>query len=262
MPRITGRLLPLYCIAAFGLLAPAVSAAPLRNYTFTNLGPYSGKGGLDNGGNLIERPIRTIPNGPTYRDGKGWSGGSNLHLPSYGHSTWAEVADGTPDGSLMITSLGNGSPGRYMYKTVVHTPNSLPNPTGWTTRMLTDDYWNSIQGTKINAAGEIIGQISRVNDYSRREDGGYFYAAAGETTIHRLAELLPPGLNWKNLSLLDINDKGQILGMGNNPDGVSSNFLLTPNSVPEPGAWAVFALAAAAGWGMKRRNRDRERRPS
>ncbi|MDG3003826.1 PEP-CTERM sorting domain-containing protein [Paludisphaera mucosa] len=247
-------------IVAIGLLAlaPAVEAAPLRGYTLTDLGFVPGTG-LDNDGNVIDQPVRTLVGDvPTFD--LGWDGGSDPRLPPGRVIRWAEVVDGTPDGRFLIYTQGAGSPSREIMQTFVADPNNPHVPSGlWVTLRLHDDYWSSIRGTDVNASGEVIGELGRIGadgHTTMRWDPRYFYAAAGETTIHELAELLPPGSGWRHLSLQSINDNGQILGWGVNPEGESSRFILTPNAVPEPGTWAIFGLASAAvGWRTRRRKR-------
>src|SRR5271157_592636 len=60
-----------------------------------------------------------------------------------------------------------------------------------------------------------------------------------------LNRLLPPNSGWILTSATAINDSGQIVGYGINPEGVYSGYELTPvsNQVPEPSVLAFFALA-------------------
>ncbi len=71
-----------------------------------------------------------------------------------------------------------------------------------------------------------------------------------------MIDLLPPDSGWRPTDVYSINDLGQILGRGVNPDGEYTYYLMTPEDmqVPEPGTWAVFGLAAAAlAWRNRRR---------
>jgi len=47
-----------------------------------------------------------------------------------------------------------------------------------------------------------------------------------------LNSLLPSGSGWDLLDAAAINNAGDIVGTGINPDGVEHAFLLTPPSVP------------------------------
>ncbi|WP_337175567.1 PEP-CTERM sorting domain-containing protein [Paludisphaera sp.] len=144
-------------------------------------------------------------------------------------------------------------------QTFVGNPNFPYTEDHWRAMRLQDDYWTSIRGTDLNASGEMVGRLARVVEEGPsgvKWDRDYFYAAVGETTVHKLIDLFPPGSGWSSVAALSINDNGQILGWGKNPEGESSMFLLTPNAVPEPGTWAVFGLmAAAAGWRARRGGR-------
>lgn len=260
----TARRLSFHRLAALGLLAlvpAAAHAAPLRSYTVAELDAAAHPGaGLDNDGNVIDQPIRTIVGDvPKFHQG-GSSGAWDDRLPGR-YIGWAEVIDGTPDGRFMIPTYGAGSyPWRSISQTFVADPNSPYASGGWFARPLRHDDWMSIHGTDMNASGEIVGFLSRtdLDDGSLRYlwESSSFYAAAGELTVHELSELFPPGSGWSSVAALSINDNGQILGWGTNPEGEYAKFILTPNAVPEPGTWTVFGLmAAAAGWRARRGGR-------
>lgn len=243
-------------LSTIGLLACAsvsVHAAPLRSYTFTDLGQILGTG-LDNDGNVIDQPVRAIVDTPPTFGEHG-----DPRLPGRVYQ-YPEVIDGTPDGRYMVVTGGAGAyPVRAIMQTFVVDSHYPFTPDHWGSLRLQNDYWTSIRGEDINAAGEVIGRLGRVDEngtVTTYWDPKFFYAAAGETTVHELSELLPPELGWRNMNLMSINDNGQILGSGVKPDGEWSKFILTPNAVPEPGTWAVFGLAAAAaGWRMRKRSR-------
>ena len=52
--------------------------------------------------------------------------------------------------------------------------------------------------------------------------------------ITNLNDLLPAGSGWYLLDASAINNAGDIVGYGYNPDGQEHAFLMTPQSVPEP----------------------------
>jgi hypothetical protein len=63
-----------------------------------------------------------------------------------------------------------------------------------------------------------------------------------------LNSLLPPNSGWTISAAFSINDSGQIVGDGVNPEGESAIFLLSP-VLPEPSTECslsilIFALAA------------------
>jgi probable HAF family extracellular repeat protein len=52
-----------------------------------------------------------------------------------------------------------------------------------------------------------------------------------------------------------INDVGQIVGYGTNPQGVRSAFILAPASVPEPATYSMAALGAVLIGAVSRRRK-------
>ena len=103
----------------------------------------------------------------------------------------------------------------------------------------------------INDDGWIVGS-------SRMEGGLVYYHPELQTTIHEglfhgflavddqvfdLNDLVPPTTDWTITGAAAINESGQIAATGFR-DGISHALLLTP--VPEPTAFALLAIAAAA----------------
>jgi hypothetical protein len=102
--------------------------------------------------------------------------------------------------------------------------------------------------------GGINGFANGIND-SGVVVGGVWYAGydhratmwtnsgSGWTQTY-LNELLPSGSSWSTLTeALDVNEKGQIIGLGTYL-GAASVFLLTP-AIPEPGTWAMLLTGLA-----------------
>jgi uncharacterized membrane protein len=96
----------------------------------------------------------------------------------------------------------------------------------------------------INSAGQVIGF----------GDAGSGYRATLWDSltgpIQDLNDLIDPTLGWTLEQANDINERGEILGIGYNAAGQYVAFLLTPNAVPEPTTWAMmiagFGLVGAA----------------
>ena len=56
-----------------------------------------------------------------------------------------------------------------------------------------------------------------------------------------LSMLIPLNSGWRILTASDINDRGEILGSGVDPQRHNADFLLTPLSVPEPCTLVLYA---------------------
>jgi probable HAF family extracellular repeat protein len=85
----------------------------------------------------------------------------------------------------------------------------------------------------INDRGQVVGT-----------SGGAAYLYS-EGKLVNLNMLLPPESHWKLSDAAGINNKGQIVGMGANPEGHLHAFLLTPTAeAPEPSSLALLGLGA------------------
>jgi len=102
----------------------------------------------------------------------------------------------------------------------------------------------------INNNDQIVGDSSGPLGATLWQDGNIF----------NLNNLIDDG-NWSLLVATDINDFGEIVGMGINPNGIRTTFLLTPtgepisdpvteNPIPEPSTLLLLAsgLAGLAAW--------------
>jgi PEP-CTERM motif len=231
---------------AMGLLAfvgASAEAAPIQ-FSITDLGDVSGRG-LDNDGNVIAAPIRNIV-GEFDRYNRYFVASDSLY-----------AVDGTGDGRLLINGAGAfNSPNRHTYQTYVYSPGDStgsPPPNATLLRSPNDNETMRAGGVDINAHGEVVGGIGP--PYGQY--GGPvkpFYVSAGSSTMQYLNDLIPPNSGWKLTDVYSINDRSQILALGEREDRTTSVLLLTPiEPVPEPGAWAVFGLAAAAfAWRRRR----------
>ncbi|OAI23096.1 hypothetical protein A1356_18350 [Methylomonas koyamae] len=91
----------------------------------------------------------------------------------------------------------------------------------------------------INDAGEIVGDITAANGDLRP----FLYANG---TMADLNTLIALDSGWSLLSAAGINNSGQIVGSGINPEGYQRAFLLTPvAAVPLPAAIWLFGSALA-----------------
>jgi probable HAF family extracellular repeat protein len=89
----------------------------------------------------------------------------------------------------------------------------------------------------LNDRGQIVGAADTGDDYPHA-----FLWESG--VMHNLNDLIPQGSGWVLNKAYDINELGQIVGYGVNPDGHTRGFLLTP--IPEPSALALLLVAVVA----------------
>jgi probable HAF family extracellular repeat protein len=87
-------------------------------------------------------------------------------------------------------------------------------------------------------------------------DGAAFLYRDGKMT--NLNSLIDPTSGWVLNLAMDINDLGQIVGTGVNPDGHDRAFLLTP--VPEPTTFALLAIGTGGLLARACQRRTRGRR--
>jgi probable HAF family extracellular repeat protein len=100
----------------------------------------------------------------------------------------------------------------------------------------------------VNASGQIVG-------YSTTKGNATFAAFLySGGTMTDLNSLLPPDSGWTLYFAEAINNQGQIVGTGTNPNGQHDAFLLTPTPVPEPKGIGVFAVLGS-GILLRRRRR-------
>jgi hypothetical protein len=76
-----------------------------------------------------------------------------------------------------------------------------------------------------------------------------------------LYDLIPPASGWTTNGAVDINDRGQIVGEGTNPQGYLDGFLLDPLPDTSPALWllagiALTGLGRIAGSGTTNRRAD------
>jgi probable HAF family extracellular repeat protein len=173
---------------------------------------------------------------------------------------------GIPGSANAINDLGQ----------IVGTHTTFPEPNRaffWENGIIQDLGLGS--ASDINELSQVIGNTSCGNDFCAflwengvRQELGMFSAAAinnqgqivgssnggfldsfallwDDGMLTDLNTLIDPDLGWLLSSASSINEKGQIVGNGINPDGERRAFLLTPQSVPEPNLVAGLGILAA-----------------
>jgi probable HAF family extracellular repeat protein len=106
---------------------------------------------------------------------------------------------------------------------------------------LMPDYSGTSFGHAINDLGHVVGLMSSNFSGSRA-----FY---WDGELHDLNDLIPENSGWTLRDARGINDLGQIVGDGFNPEGQYRAFILTP--VPEPTTLAMMlsgVFVLAIGW--------------
>jgi probable HAF family extracellular repeat protein len=110
-------------------------------------------------------------------------------------------------------------------------------------------------GEGINDRGDVVGSLSASTGPSH----AMFWS--GGTGMLDLNSLIDPSAGWVLFGANDINNVGQIVGVGRH-NGVTGAFLLTPVGVPEPSALALLGLAAVCGFARRRMHRTANRSAS
>lgn len=111
------------------------------------------------------------------------------------------------------------------------------------------------KASSINNKGQVVGNSETSGD----EANHAFIFSNGTTTD--LNSLLPFSSAWELFSALGINDVGQIVGFGRNPEGRLHAYLLSPNGtqapVPEPSTIVllIMGIAGIGIMGLRRRLR-------
>ncbi len=103
----------------------------------------------------------------------------------------------------------------------------------------------------INSFGTVVGFA---NDSSGNLDtSGQIWNLTGNGYVATALDSLVINLNgWQTQAAQSINDRGQIVGVGLDPNGIVRAYLLTP--VPEPASWAMMIAGfGIVGGAMRRR---------
>ena len=97
----------------------------------------------------------------------------------------------------------------------------------------------------INASGEVVGASATLTNAAG--DAFLYTTSSGMIDLN---SLLPAGSGWDLQVATGINDSGQVVGFGTNPEGQQDAFLLdtassSGPSAPEPASMALFGAGAA-----------------
>jgi probable HAF family extracellular repeat protein len=98
----------------------------------------------------------------------------------------------------------------------------------------------------INNAGQVV-------VFSGAATGGAFLWQNGVMTDLNTVSGVA-GTGWSLTDATAINDAGQIVGYGSNPQGVTSAFILTP--VPEPEAYLMMGVGVCLAGVIARRRKQ------
>ena len=100
-------------------------------------------------------------------------------------------------------------------------------------------YSDNSAATGINSNSDVVGNLFTTTNGINTDVGAFIYTGG---TMLDLNTLLPVENGWTLKEADGINDSGQVVGYGINPQGQTHAFLMTV--VPEPGAIAMGAVAA------------------
>jgi uncharacterized membrane protein len=107
----------------------------------------------------------------------------------------------------------------------------------------------------INSAGTVVGFANDVDGVL--PSFGQIWTFNGSDYTATALDSLVVNLNgWQTQAAQAINDRGQIVGIGIDPNGFQRAYLLTP--IPEPGSWAMMITGfGLVGGTMRRRRKSR-----
>lgn len=108
----------------------------------------------------------------------------------------------------------------------------------------------------INSHGWIVGTSDKASNASG-DTRATLWRDGAITDLNTLDAVLESG--WRLYAATQVNDAGQIIGMGINPNNFYQGFVLSP--VPEPGTAGFMLLGWVAVFGSTRQGR-RQQRPS
>ncbi len=161
-----------------------------------------------------------------------WKDGASIslgRLPGHTGSSYSEAYDINNNGQIV----------GYSWKSM-----SSPEPFIWENGV--------IQALPNAGAG---GRAYAINDLGQAVGPSGGVAVLWENNVrYSLNDLIPPDSGWILWEAYDINEGGQIVGYGRNPNGQSRPFLLTP--IPEP-ATMLLLCGAAVPVLLKRRRKSR-----
>jgi len=110
--------------------------------------------------------------------------------------------------------------------------------------------WKASYGNGINNNGQVVGTLmaSAVDPITH----AFLYSNGINVDLN---DLIPADTGWILNNAYSINDAGQIVGDGINPQGLSHAFLLSP--LPEPAFAGILFTCAGALFSTNRRRRER-----
>jgi len=209
------------------------------NVLATASGGDAGARGINNLGQIVGHA----------RDGEGYNGVVHAAVWNNATATAQDLGTDGPTYSSYAIDINDSGVivGEYIS---FDSGNADVRPVVWTNGVARElpvlTPWRQSQSTSpnaINNAGVIVGS------------SGYNGNSAVMWKDGEIIDLtsLVAGTGWQLSVASDINDLGQIVGSGYNPQGVSTSFLLTPTPTPIPAALPLFGSALAALGALCRR---------
>ena len=152
---------------------------------------------------------------------------------------FGSVAKGINDaGQVAGDVLGNGTSDAFLYSN--GTATFLENLSG-----------TNSSAQDINNAGQVVGYTYGTGNPFDTQ--AFLYHQGSLTNLNSLLD--STGKGWNLLGAIAINNNGQIVGEGLNPNGQRAGYLLSP-AVPEPSTTLLLGLGLVglAAWQWKRQS--------
>jgi hypothetical protein len=243
-------------VALWGPLAPTRAAAILGSYNVVDIGPRTGSPApdfpsIDNNGNITDFGSPQVGDytlGAVFDPVQ-----KNVILSNYLHRAGS-------DANLLPPALQDPHASILALNASGHVVGDILSPGG-------GDFYYAPETGQILHLAPLPGatqpfiELRAINDLDQivgaQGDKAVFYSSPTAEPVE-LAKLLATDSGWTFLTATGINNRGEIVGLGINPDHEVTDYLLEPAAaVPEPTSALLFALGglAVAIWSLAGRYR-------